>query len=86
MKALILQVIILIVSFAYLGHLKIGFSPFSIALPYWYRSVAVLLMGIAIILYGYGEVAISRKQIIQEFMEYFKPDKDLSEKDSSITE
>lgn len=86
MKALILQVIILIVSVAYLGHLKICFSPFSIAFPYWHRPMAIALISIGIWLYGDKEAAISRKQIIQEFMEYFKPDQDFSEKDSSITE
>lgn len=51
-------IISLLVILLFLGDLHISFSPFSVTLPKWHVSVSILLFGIAIGLYSYGNSQI----------------------------
>lgn len=51
----IISIIILIVWLLFVGHISISMHPFSISLPYWHRSVGLLLVIAGFILYNVGE-------------------------------
>ena len=40
---------------AYIGHLEINFSPFSVRLPLWHRVVCMILLIVTYILWNFGE-------------------------------
>lgn len=44
-----------VLTLLYIGGVSISFKPFSFNVPYWYRSVAVVLMWMALIVYNVGE-------------------------------
>ena len=52
---LTVMIIIGVLAFLYIGGVSISFKPFSFSVPYWYRSVAMLLMWMALIVYNVGE-------------------------------
>lgn len=39
----------------FVGGFEMSFSPFKVSLPYWSRSVAVILIVLALIFYSAGE-------------------------------
>lgn len=39
----------------FVGHISISIRPFSISLPFWHRSVGLLLVIVGFILYNVGE-------------------------------
>lgn len=55
MKSLIIFSILLVLSSLFLGHISISIKPFSIALPYWHRSVGLILIVFGLILLHTGE-------------------------------
>lgn len=55
MKEIIIAAILLLVFFVYVGELSVTIEPFSISLPYWHRSVGLLLLGVAFVVYHVGE-------------------------------
>ena len=55
MKALIISSIFLIVFLLGIGHISITFKPFCISLPYWHRSLGILLLIISLVIYSMGE-------------------------------
>lgn len=54
MKLILLTTMILLALFFIIGGLEITFKPFSISMPYWYRSVGWLLItiGVATLIIG----------------------------------
>lgn len=56
MKAnLIFFLAIFIVSALFIGHFRLTFSPFSVSLPYWHRTVGVILIVVGCLVYNIGE-------------------------------
>lgn len=56
MKAsLIISVLLFILMFLFFGQVSISFKPFSISLPYWHRSVGIMLVVIGVCVYNIGE-------------------------------
>lgn len=55
MKELIITIVLLLCCAAFIGHLEINLSPFSIRMPMWHRVVAVILFGMAIAFWTIGE-------------------------------
>lgn len=52
---LIISAVVFLVALLYIGHLHISIKPFSVSLPYWHRSVGVLLMLVGIYVFSIGE-------------------------------
>ena len=50
MKDLILMIIAFVIVAAFVGHMEINLSPFSIKLPMWHRVVCMILLVITYIL------------------------------------
>ena len=44
-----------VILFLYVSQMEVTFNPFSISLPYWHRSVGILLVMVGIVLYCTGE-------------------------------
>lgn len=57
MKDFIIFIILAITLCAFIGHLEITISPFSVKLPMWHRCVAVILFFAAWGLWDWGERA-----------------------------
>ena len=56
MKAnLIFFLAIFIISALFIGHFRLTFSPFSVSLPYWHRTVGVVLIVAGCLVYNIGE-------------------------------
>lgn len=56
MKAnLIFFLAIFIVPALFIGHFRLTFSPFSVSLPYWHRTVGVILIVVGCLVYNIGE-------------------------------
>lgn len=55
MKDLTLMIATFVIVAAFVGHMEINLSPFSIKLPMWHRVVCMILLVITYILWNYGE-------------------------------
>lgn len=55
MKPILLTIMILLAFFFIIGGLEITFKPFSISMPYWYRSVGWFLITIGVTTLIIGE-------------------------------
>ena len=56
MKAnLIFFLAIFIISALFIGHFRLTFSPFSVSLPYWHRTLGVVLIVVGCLVYNIGE-------------------------------
>lgn len=45
----------MIVWLLFVGHISISIRPFSISLPFWHRSLGLLLVIVGFVLYNIGE-------------------------------
>lgn len=41
----------------FIGHISISIRPFSISLPYWHRSIGLVLIVVGFIIFNVGEYA-----------------------------
>lgn len=41
----------------FLGHISISIRPFSLSLPYWHRSIGLVLIVVGFIIFNFGEYA-----------------------------
>ncbi len=57
MKTTIISCVILFVFLLYVGHFSITIKPFTVQLPYWYRSLGLFLLILSFIVYNVGERA-----------------------------
>lgn len=57
MKEVIIFSVLLILCSLFIGHVSIGIKPFSFSLPYWHRSVGLILIVLGFILFNSGEHA-----------------------------
>lgn len=55
MKEFVITLVLFLCCAAFIGHLEISFSPFTIRLPMWHRVVAVLLFAVSIAFWSIGE-------------------------------
>lgn len=55
MKDLIIMIVAFVIVAAFVGHMEINLSPFSIKLPMWHRVVCMILLVITYILWNFGE-------------------------------
>ena len=70
MKAnLIFFLAIFIISALFIGHFRLTFSPFSVSLPYWHRTVGVILIVAGCLVYNIGEHMSGYKKGLDEGME-----------------
>ena len=88
MKTIVIGSVILVIFLLYIGHLSITIKPFSLNLPYWHRSLGVLLWILGLILFNVGEYAtgykkgldngaeIGKKVVIEKLKELSGGDKD----------
>lgn len=72
-----------VVIFLFIGHFSITLSPFRISLPFWNRSLAYLLMAIAITLLSAGDYAQGYKNGLEKG-DYVKGYKDGLQNGSKI--
>ncbi|WP_321331852.1 hypothetical protein [uncultured Bacteroides sp.] len=72
-----------VVAFLFIGHFSITLSPFKISLPFWNRSLAYLLMAIAITLLSAGDYAQGYKKGLEKG-DYVKGYKDGLQNGSKI--
>lgn len=68
MKDLILMIIAFVIVAAFVGHMEIILSPFSIKLPMWHRVVCMILLLITYILWNFGERQDAYSKGLQEGM------------------
>lgn len=68
MKDLILMIIAFVIVAAFVGHMEINLSPFSIKLPMWHRVVCMILLLITYILWNFGEKQDAYSKGLQEGM------------------
>lgn len=68
MKDLILMIIAFVIVAAFVGHMEINLSPFSIKLPMWHRVVCMILLLITYILWNFGERLDAYSKGLQEGM------------------
>lgn len=54
MRDIIIGSALLILFLLFVGHFSISFKPFSIALPYWNRSLGALLLIVSVIILSVG--------------------------------
>ena len=66
MKDLILMIVAFIIVAAFVGHMEINLSPFSIKLPMWHRVVCMILLVITYILWNFGERQDAYSKGLQE--------------------
>lgn len=52
---LIFIAIIFIITLLYVGHLQISVKPLNVSLPYWHRSLGILLMIAGVYTFSIGE-------------------------------
>lgn len=55
MKDLIIMIVAFVIVAAFVGHMEINLSPFSIKLPMWHRVVCMILLLVTYILWNFGE-------------------------------
>jgi hypothetical protein len=55
MKDLIIMIVAFVIVAAFVGHMEINLSPFSIKLPMWHRVVGLLFIIIGWIIWEQGE-------------------------------
>lgn len=68
MKEMIITVIALVVCAAFIGHLEISLSPFSVRLPLWHRVVCMVLLVITYIVWNFGERSDAYSKGLKEGM------------------
>lgn len=54
MKDLIIMIVAFVIVAAFVGHMEINLSPFSIKLPMWHRVVCMILLLVTYILWNFG--------------------------------
>lgn len=54
-RELIIMIVAFVIVAAFVGHMEINLSPFSIKLPMWHRVACMILLIITYILWNYGE-------------------------------
>lgn len=65
-----IYIAVFIIWFLLIGQIQITFKPFSVSLPYWYRSVGMLLIGVGLLVYNIGELAKGYKEGFREGVKY----------------
>lgn len=71
MTTTITYLIVFAILFLFTGHFSISFNPFSISLPYWNRSVGLLLVIIGFMIYNIGERASGYKDGFDDAIKTF---------------
>lgn len=66
---LIFFLAIFIISALFIGHFRFTFSPFSVSLPYWHRTVGVILIVAGCLVYNIGERVSGYKKGLDEGVE-----------------
>lgn len=69
MKEAIIMITAFLIVAAFIGHMEINFSPFSIKLPMWHRVVCMILLVITYILWNFGERNDAYSKGLQKGME-----------------
>lgn len=67
---IIFYIAIFIVTFLIIGQIQITFKPFTISLPYWYRSLGLLLIVVGLFVYNIGEQMKGYKDGFRQGMKY----------------
>lgn len=68
MKDLIIMIVAFVIVAAFVGHMEINLSPFSIKLPMWHRVVCMILLLVTYILWNLGERQDDYSKGLQEGM------------------
>lgn len=55
MKHLIVFSSLMILCSLFIGHISISVKPFSISLPYWHRSIGLVLIVVGFLFFNVGE-------------------------------
>lgn len=55
MKHLIVFSTLMILCSLFIGHISISVKPFSISLPYWHRSIGLVLIVVGFLFFNVGE-------------------------------
>ena len=55
MKHLIIFSTLIVLCALFIGHISISVKPFSISLPYWHRSIGLVLIVVGFLLFNIGE-------------------------------
>lgn len=55
MTRIIISIVLMVAFLLYVGHVSIGIKPFSFLLPYWHRSVGLLLIIVGFFFFNIGE-------------------------------
>lgn len=63
---LIISAAVFVLALLYIGHLHISIKPFSISLPFWHRSVGILLLVIGVYVFSIGEHVTGYKKGFDE--------------------
>ena len=66
---LIFFLAIFIISALFIGHFRLTFSPFSVSLPYWHRTLGVVLIVVGCLVYNIGEHISGYKKGLEEGIE-----------------
>lgn len=66
MKDLIIMIVAFVIVAAFVGHMEINLSPFSIKLPMWHRVVCMILLLVTYILWNFGERQDTYSKGLQE--------------------
>lgn len=61
-----LFIISTIIVFLYIGHFSLTIKPFNISLPYWHRSVGVVIIVVGFIVFNAGEHLAGYKEGFQD--------------------
>lgn len=69
MKDLILMIVAFVIVAAFIGHMEINLSPFSIKLPMWHRVICMILLVVTYILWNFGERNDAYSKGLQKGME-----------------
>lgn len=78
-----IYIAVFIISFLLIGQIQITFKPFSVSLPYWYRSVGMLLIVVGLLVYNIGELAKGYNEGFREGVKYIveKVEKSINSKE-----
>ena len=68
MKDLIIMIVAFVIVAAFVGHMEINLSPFSIKLPMWHRVVCMILLLVTYILWNLRERQDAYSKGLQEGM------------------
>lgn len=68
MKDLIIMIVAFVIVAAFVGHMEINLSPFSIKLPMWHRVVCMILLLVTYILWNLGKRQDAYSKGLQEGM------------------